>query len=132
MTSAGGYDIFLAKLSGADGHVLWTKRIGGTGADEGDALALDSSGNVFITGQFFGTVDFGGGSVTNTNPYAQTFLAKYSGLDGAHIWSKRLGKLVRYTPRPPWDRAAASPWIPRATSSSPATSAGPSTSAAGR
>jgi fibronectin type 3 domain-containing protein len=98
LTSAGGYDIFLAKLRGSDGAVLWAKRFGGTGADEGAALDLDSNGNVFITGQFFGTVDFGGGSVTNASSYVQAFVAKYSGADGAHFWSRRLGKLVATSP----------------------------------
>ena len=31
LTSAGGYDIFLAKLSGANGRSSGAKRIGGTG-----------------------------------------------------------------------------------------------------
>jgi hypothetical protein len=98
LTSAGGYDIFLAKLRGSDGAVLWAKRFGGTGADEAAALALDSNGDVVITGQFFGTVDFGGGSVTNASSYVQAFVAKYSGADGAHLWSKRLGKLLATAP----------------------------------
>jgi hypothetical protein len=98
MTSAGGYDIFLAKFNGVDGRVLWSKRMGSTGADEAAALALDSAGDVVITGQFFGTVDFGGGAVTNVSSYVQIFVAKYRGSDGTHVWSKRLGKLVATSP----------------------------------
>jgi hypothetical protein len=98
LTSAGGYDIFIAKLRGSDGTVLWTRRIGSTGSDEGAALALDSHGNVVVTGQFFGTVDFGPGPVTNASSYVQAFVAKYDGANGAHLWSKRLGKLLATAP----------------------------------
>jgi fibronectin type 3 domain-containing protein len=97
MASAGGYDIFLAKYSGIDGRLLWSKRIGGTGSDEGAAVAVDSSGNIFLTGQFFGSVDFGGGAATNASSYVQAFLAKYS-TDGAFVWAKRFGKLLATAP----------------------------------
>jgi len=98
LTSAGGYDIFVAKYSGIDGRPLWTKRIGGTQDDEATAVVTDSASNVIITGQFRGVVDFGGGSVANSSLYSQAFLAKYSGTDGTHIWSKRFGKLDSITP----------------------------------
>jgi len=56
MTCAGSYDIFLARLSGADGRQIWAKGLGGTSIDTGDALALDDTGNVYLTGSFRGTV----------------------------------------------------------------------------
>src|SRR4029077_4504160 len=59
LTSAGGYDIVLMKLSGVDGSALWAKRIGGAGDDRAEGLAVDSHGNVLITGQLKGTVDYG-------------------------------------------------------------------------
>ena len=98
LTSTGGYDVFLVKLNGADGSVVWSKHLGGTGMDEGAALALDSAGDVFVTGQFFGTVDFGGGAVTNLSTFVQVFVAKFSGASGSHVWSKRLGKLLATAP----------------------------------
>jgi hypothetical protein len=97
MTSSGGYDIFLAKYAGTDGRLLWSKKIGGTGSDEGAAVALDGSGNIFLTGQFFGSVDFGGGAATNASSYVQAFLAKYSA-DGAFVWANRYGKLLATAP----------------------------------
>ena len=98
LISAGGYDIFLAKLAGLDGRPMWVKRIGGSGSDEGASLALDGSGNAYLAGQFQGAVDFGSGPVANTNPYAHAFVAKYSGADGSAVWSRRFGKLNAYTP----------------------------------
>ncbi len=129
MTSAGSYDIFLVKLSGTNGSVIWKKSIGGTGIDMGNVVALDGSGNIVLTGSFRGAVDFGGGSVANTNPYNLPFLAKYSALDGV----LPVGEAVREDGRRaehPGEHHGARRSTPRATSRSPARSAARWTSAA--
>src|SRR4029453_10857737 len=61
---------------------------------------VDSHGGLLVTGQFFGTVDFGPGPVTNASSYVQAFVAKYDGVNGAHLWSKRPGKLLPPPPPP--------------------------------
>ncbi|MBL0427900.1 cadherin-like domain-containing protein [Ramlibacter alkalitolerans] len=43
-------DIFVAKFSGDLSTLLYSTRIGGTGDDEGRGIAVDSAGNVAITG----------------------------------------------------------------------------------
>jgi hypothetical protein len=86
MTSAGSTDIFVAKYA-SNGTPLWSKRIGSSMGDVGKAIAIDGTGNVYITGYFRGTVDFGGGSVSTTSTSA--FLAKYSST-GLHLWSRKL------------------------------------------
>ena len=83
-------DIFVAKYSGADGAHLWSKQFGDTWDDEGIQVAVDGSGDVLVTGYFGTTVDFGGG-LLNTAGYLDIFVVKLSGVDGAHLWSKRLG-----------------------------------------
>jgi endonuclease V-like protein UPF0215 family len=64
VTSAGSGDIFVLKLN-SSGTFQWVKTFGGTSYDVGNAIAVDSSGNSYITGYFNGTVDFGGGDVTS-------------------------------------------------------------------
>ncbi|MDQ5840288.1 MAG: fibronectin type III domain-containing protein, partial [Chloroflexota bacterium] len=88
LTSAGGADIFVARYSSA-GTPLWSMRIGSSSDDRAKAVAVDDSGNIFVTGFFRGTVDFGGGPVSAQTNAANAFLAKYSPA-GIHLWSKRL------------------------------------------
>jgi PKD repeat protein len=90
LTSAGGYDVFLAKYAAADGHYLWGKVFGGTGDDYGDAVAVDGSGDVYVTGNFPGTINFGDGGVTSAGS-TDGYVAKYAGTDGHYLWAKPLG-----------------------------------------
>ncbi|MDQ5857217.1 MAG: SBBP repeat-containing protein [Acidobacteriota bacterium] len=88
LISAGGTDIFVARYSSA-GTPLWSRRIGSASDERAKAVAVDGSGNVFVTGFFRGTVDFGGGPVSAATNAANAFLAKYSPT-GGHLWSRRL------------------------------------------
>ncbi len=101
LTSAGGRDIYVAKYD-AVGAYQWAFRIGNTSSsyhDVGNAIAVDGSGNVYVTGDFFGTgansVDFdpGSGTALLNSPSASTagaFLAKYDAA-GAYQWAFKLG-----------------------------------------
>jgi hypothetical protein len=92
LTSAGSYDMFVAKYLGSDGSHVWSKRFGSTGDDEGRAVAVDGSGNVVVTGLFQNTVDFGGGGLIAADAFfGDVYVAKFSGNDGSHLWSKRFG-----------------------------------------
>ena len=57
LTPAGSYDIFISSLDAA-GNFVWAKQTGGALADDGYAIAVNSSGNLYATGAFNGTVDF--------------------------------------------------------------------------
>src|SRR5439155_80341 len=111
LTSAGSYDIFVMKLSGADGSPLWAKRFGSPNDDIGYGVAVDAGGNVLVTGYFRDAADFGGGPLTSTYGGITLFGAKFSAggalltsagrhdgfvaklsrPDGAHLWAKRFG-----------------------------------------
>jgi hypothetical protein len=94
LIAAGSNDIFLAKYD-ASGNYVWAKSMGGnSGDDQGLSLALDASGNIYITGLFNGTVDFDpdavGSQPLTSNGSIDMFLAKYDG-SGNYIWAKSMG-----------------------------------------
>jgi len=90
LTSVGGADVVLAKYGPGGAH-LWSQRFGGTGHEYPFAVAVDAAGDIFITGYFPGTADFGGGSLVSAGGN-DIFIAKYSAA-GAHQWSLGLGGL---------------------------------------
>jgi hypothetical protein len=102
LTSAtvGEEDVFVAKYK-ADGTYVWSRSFGPAwwgGATywgyPGERVTVDGSGHVVIAGGFLGTVDFGGGPLTNagTKDHASDiFIAKYAAADGSHLWSNRYG-----------------------------------------
>ena len=87
LTSNGG--VFVSKYSGVDGSYKWAKVLA---ANTGNGIAVDpTTGNVFVTGGFTGSVDFGGGAITT--PWQQNggmFLASY-GPSGNYLWAKACG-----------------------------------------
>jgi len=93
----GGVDGFVAKYSSA-GAVLWAARITGTttSSDQGNAVATDPSGNVFVIGQYTTAVTVYNqgptGSGVVTLPFTagvDCFVAKYSSA-GAVLWAARI------------------------------------------
>jgi hypothetical protein len=88
LVSAGGNDMFLVKYT-STGFALWSQRFGSTGGEEGRGIGLDFAGNIYLTGDFGGTVDFGGGNLVSAG-LNDMILAKYTS-GGAHVWSKRFG-----------------------------------------
>jgi hypothetical protein len=85
-------DGFVARFTSTGAH-LWSRRFGADdGNEDGDAVALDPSGNVVITGNVVKACDFGGGLLSALGS-SDAFVAKYSAATGAHMWSRRLGGL---------------------------------------
>src|SRR2546427_6466138 len=79
-----GQNGFIAKYDSA-GNVLWAIQISGTENNVAIGIAVDSSGNVYATGDFAGTADFGSTSLTSNAGGNDIFVAKY-GSDGNLIW----------------------------------------------
>ena len=89
ITSAGDDDIFVAKLSGANGTPLWARHFGGAQKDHLQQIAVDPAGNVLLTGYFQGTIDFGGGPITSAGS-EDVYLAKLDP-SGKFIWARGFG-----------------------------------------
>jgi hypothetical protein len=70
--NAGGWDIFLVKYN-SDGEKQWTKQLGTASDDHANGVALDSSGNIYVTGYTYGGLD--GNSNSGLN---DIFLVKYN------------------------------------------------------
>jgi len=82
-------DPFVAKYDSTGAH-LWSHGfVDSTNDNVGYGVATDPSDNVFITGFFGGTVDFGGGGITS-NGFKDIYIAKYDA-GGAHLWSYGIG-----------------------------------------
>jgi Glucodextranase, domain B/Beta-propeller repeat len=52
------YDAFAAKYD-TNGAVVWARQLGGDGTDQGTGIAVDSSGQCYVTGFFEGAASFG-------------------------------------------------------------------------
>ena len=50
-SSGGGFDAYVAKLNAAGSGLIYSTYLGGSGDDFGRGITVDSSGNVFVTGQ---------------------------------------------------------------------------------
>ncbi|MEM9488574.1 MAG: nucleotide-binding protein [Myxococcota bacterium] len=86
--AVGEYDIAIAKFD-RDGNWLWDRIFGGRSGDRTERVAVDSRGDVVITGQFRDTVDFGSGGFVATG-ITDPFVLKLDGDTGAHLWSHQL------------------------------------------
>jgi len=74
-----------------DPELVWSSFLGGSSEDYGEAIAVDSSGDVFLTGRTFST-DFPvlGGFDTSSNGVGDVFVAKVTN-DGVLSWASYLG-----------------------------------------
>ena len=88
LTSRGYADMFLAQYD-SDGNPVWARRAGGdhpSGTDVARALALDSSGNCYVYGEFRDSAQFEGITLTGAGLFT-SFLAKYDP-NGTLIWAR--------------------------------------------
>jgi hypothetical protein len=96
LTSLGQGDIFISKMNAA-GDFQWVKHIGGTEWEQGNSIALDDKGNIYITGGFQGIVDFNPDTaisesfiLTATGASFDIFVLKLNS-DGTFTWAKQIG-----------------------------------------
>jgi hypothetical protein len=83
-------DGFIAEFSG-DGVTRWSERFGGsTGDDTGASVTADESGNVYLSGIFYGSASLPGGFMLQSSGAADVFMAKLSGT-GIPVWAAAFG-----------------------------------------
>lgn len=76
-------DMFVARYRGSDGTCLWARGGGYNGDDAGRGVAVGAAGEVTVTGDFYASIDLGGGPLLG----AGIFLAQYDA-SGEHLWSR--------------------------------------------
>ncbi len=86
-------EFFIAKLD-PEGNVLWAKSAAGNRYDEGEGIAVDSHGNIYVSGDFqSGTLTFDNITVNITPGFGcffqSAFIAKYDP-GGKIVWVKTL------------------------------------------
>ncbi len=89
VSSAGSGDVFLAQYD-PDGNHQWSRAFGGTGSDRAEAVSIDGSGNLAITGAFRLSANFGGASPLTSVALEDAFVAVYDAA-GSHLWSRGIG-----------------------------------------
>jgi hypothetical protein len=89
ITASANGDMFIAKFSPSR-VLMWVKHFASdTTTNELNAVATDSAGDVFVAGDFFGSLNLGGTAMTSAGG-RDAFVAKFSPA-GAFVWSKRYG-----------------------------------------
>jgi hypothetical protein len=88
-TSLGDSDAFVVCLSTL-GELRWFKTFGGPSADEGNEIAIDSEGNIYVSGEFSATAGFGASMQITSKGGRDVFLTSFDA-SGQHRWQKTFG-----------------------------------------
>lgn len=83
LTSGGQKDVFLAKYNSA-GQLLWVRKGGGAGNDEGSSVAINSTG-VYISGSYTNSASFGTLNSVANNSTQNMFVCAYD-FAGTPLW----------------------------------------------
>jgi len=92
LTSSGGQDIFVLKLS-PEGDFVWAKTMGSPGYEEAVSIGSDANGNVFVSGYFSETGDYNPGEDVfelTSNGGQDAFVVKLD-QNGQFIWALNFG-----------------------------------------
>jgi gliding motility-associated-like protein len=84
--SSAAPNVFLVKYDG-NGNVLWVRTSTGSTNATGNYVAVDASGNPYITGQFYNSISFGAQTLTNGGSSGNAFITKYDA-NGNALWAR--------------------------------------------
>ena len=79
LTSNGEHDSYVAQFS-SEGNLVQAYNIGGSDSDGGRAIATDSNGNLWATGDFRGSIDIDGDGINDltSNGYDDLYVIKFA------------------------------------------------------
>ncbi|MBX3244177.1 MAG: SBBP repeat-containing protein [Acidobacteria bacterium] len=83
-TNAGSDDIYVRKYD-TDGNEIWTRQFGTTSFDWASSIAVDTTGNIYMTGDVGGTLPD-----HSSLGFQDSFVRKYSA-DGSVLWTRQFG-----------------------------------------
>ena len=87
-------DVFVTKLNAEGSALIYSTYLGGSANDEGEAIAVDSSGNAYVTG-WTGSADFpttrGAFQTSMKGGYDDAFVSKLNVTGSALLYSTYLG-----------------------------------------
>lgn len=84
-SSAGSTDLFVMQLNASTGAILWTRQFGSSGLDLAQAVAVDSSGNIFVGG------DAGGPLSGQTHAGGTDGFVMKLNSSGTALWTHQFG-----------------------------------------
>ena len=91
--TSGSENLYIVKYT-SSGTVVWAKSAGGDGSDWPTSVNTDTTGNIYMSGNFSGTsLVFGSTTLTNADTsgfYEDIFIAKYNA-SGTLLWAKKAG-----------------------------------------
>jgi hypothetical protein len=90
-TIGGDYDAYIAKFN-SSGVLQWSTYFGGINYDGGNSLAVDASGNIFLTGDTYSSsaIASSGAYQTTNGGGSDAYLAKFNS-SGAFKWATYFG-----------------------------------------
>ncbi len=93
----GAFDAYVVKLNSTGSSILWATYLGGTGNDRAAAIALDPSGNAYVTGLTASTTTTGATFPTTAGAFQRTgfpnkvFVSKISADGSTLLYSTLMG-----------------------------------------
>lgn len=89
--TAGNEDIFVVKLSGVDGAVVWARTFGSSAIDRAKGVAVGAGDNLIVVGEFKGSLEFDPTVLVAEGTTFDAFMVRLSGSAGAPLWARRFG-----------------------------------------
>src|SRR5208283_4844758 len=92
-TSGGGEDAFVAKINASGSALVYSTYLGGSALENGEAIAVDTAGNAYVTGQTSSTNFPTANALQSTSGggYYNAFVTKINASGSALVYSTYLG-----------------------------------------